>query len=99
TAGDATITATSGTIVGTATLHVTVVTPPPPSSVHFSEIHYDNVGTDTGEAIEVFGPAGTDLTGWTIVLYDGNGGVTYGTTTQLSGTIPATCGASGVVVT
>ena len=98
TAGDATITATSGSIVGTATLHVTAVTPPPPSSVRFSEIHYDNLGTDAGEAIEVFGPAGTDLTGWQIVLYDGNGGVSYNTTT-LSGTIPATCGTSGVVVT
>ena len=98
TAGDATITATSGTIVGTATLHVTAVTSPPPSAVRFSEIHYDNAGVDVGEAIEIFGPAGTDLTGWKIVLYDGNGGVTYNTTT-LSGTIPATCGASGVVVT
>ncbi len=98
-AGDATITATSGTVVGTATLHVTAVTPPPPlGAVHFSEIHYDNSGVDVGESIEVFGPAGTDLTGWSIVLYDGNGGVTYNTTT-LSGTIPATCGTSGVVVT
>src|SRR5262245_16470102 len=66
-------------------------------SVRFSEIHYDNTGTDTGEAIEVSGPAGTDLTGWTIVLYNGNGGAPYDTKT-LSGQIPATCGARGVVV-
>ena len=42
-----------------------------PSPVRFSEIHYDNVGTDVQEAIEVSGPAGTDLTGWTVVLYNG----------------------------
>jgi DNA/RNA endonuclease G (NUC1) len=95
-AGDATISATSGTIVGTATLHVTS-TVTPPGNVHISELHYDNTGTDAGEAIEVFGPAGTNLTGWSIVLYDGNGGTVYNTTT-LSGAIPATCGANGVIV-
>jgi uncharacterized protein len=47
--------------------------------VHISEFHYDNASTDTGEMVEVYGPAGTDLTGWTIVLYNGNGGVTYNT--------------------
>src|SRR5215471_1721534 len=66
-------------------------------SVRFSEIHYDNTGTDTGEAIEISGPAGMDVTGWTIVLYNGNGAVTYNTQT-LSGTIPATCGDRGVIV-
>ena len=65
--------------------------------VRFSELHYDNTGTDTGEAIEVSGPAGTDLTGWSIVLYNGNGGAAYNTT-ALSGPIPATCGTRGVVV-
>lgn len=97
-AGDATISATSGAIVGTATVHITGSgTQPPPGSVHFTEIHYDNSGTDTGEAIELTGPAGADLTGWQIVLYDGGAGTTYGSTT-LSGALPATCGASGVTV-
>ncbi len=41
------------------------------TSVFINEIHYDNTGTDAGESIEVAGPAGTDLTGWTIVLYNG----------------------------
>ncbi len=50
-----------------------------PTPVFINEIHYDNDGTDTGEAIEIAGPAGTDLTGWTLVLYNGNGGVTYNT--------------------
>ena len=58
-------------------------------AVRFSEIHYDNTGTDAGEAIEISGPAGTNLTGWTIVLYNGSGGAPYDTKT-LSGTIPAT---------
>ena len=39
-------------------------TPTPPPSVHFSELHYDNSGTDVNEKIEIEGPAGTDLTGW-----------------------------------
>ena len=51
-----------------------------------NEIHYDNVGTDSGEAIEIAGPAGTDLSGWSIVLYNGNGGAVYDTEV-LSGTI------------
>ena len=52
-----------------------------------NEIHYDNSGTDVDEAIEVAGPAGTDLAGWRLVLYNGNGGAVYDTT-DLSGTIP-----------
>ena len=65
--------------------------------VRFSELHYDNISTDTGEAIEVAGPAGTDLTGWRVVLYNGSNNLAYGTTT-LSGAIPAICGTRGVVV-
>ena len=66
-------------------------------AVRVSEFHYDNVSTDVGEAIEVSGPAGTDLTGWSVVLYNGNGGTVYDTD-ALTGTIPATCGDRGVVV-
>ncbi|HWQ84874.1 MAG TPA: ExeM/NucH family extracellular endonuclease [Anaerolineales bacterium] len=55
--------------------------------VFINEIHYDNTGTDAGEAIEIAGPAGTDLTGWSLVLYNGTGGVVYDTD-PLSGTIP-----------
>jgi len=57
------------------------------ASVFINEIHYDNTGTDTGEAIEVAGPAGTDLSGWSLVLYNGNGGASYGSI-ALSGVIP-----------
>jgi hypothetical protein len=38
-------------------------------SVFVNEIHYDNSGGDIGEAVEVAGPAGTDLAGWSIALY------------------------------
>ena len=52
-----------------------------------NEIHYDNTGKDTGEAIEVAGPAGTDLSGWVIALYNGRNGTLY-RTKSLSGIIP-----------
>jgi 5'-nucleotidase len=64
-----------------------------PTGPFISEIHYDNVGTDTGEALEIEAPAGFDLTGWQLSLYNGNGGGVYNTTT-LSGTVPS----AGVVV-
>lgn len=64
-----------------------------PDSPFISEIHYDNVGADTGEALEIEAQAGFDLAGWKIALYNGNGGAVY-TTTTLSGTVPA----AGVVV-
>ena len=53
-----------------------------------NEIHYDNDGIDTGEAIEIAAPAGTDLTGWSLVRYNGANGQTYGTGTDtLSGVV------------
>ena len=51
--------------------------PPVESDFHVNEIHYDNLGTDTGEAIEIEGPAGADVTGFRVVLYNGNGGIPY----------------------
>ncbi len=50
-----------------------------PSVLWINEFHYDNVGTDVGEFIEVAGTAGIDLTNYQLVLYNGNGGVQYGT--------------------
>ena len=74
-------------------------TPAPPvlPEVRFSEIHYDNADDDVAEQIEIEGPANTDLSGWSVVLYNGNGGEMYDSRT-LSGTIPAACGDRGVVV-
>ncbi len=51
----------------------------PAAPVFINEIHYDNVSTDAGEAVEIAGPAGTDLAGWSLVLYNGNGGAPYDT--------------------
>ncbi|MBC6951355.1 hypothetical protein DWB58_25790, partial [candidate division KSB1 bacterium] len=64
--------------------------------IFINEIHYDNNGADTGEAIEIAGPAGSDLTGWSLVLYNGANGANYGTI-SLSGTIPDFGNGFGVV--
>jgi len=62
-----------------------------PSEVLFiNEIHYDNVGTDQGEFIEVAGTAGLNLAGYSLVLYNGANpanAVVYNTL-NLSGVIP-----------
>jgi uncharacterized protein len=48
---------------------------------------YNNSGTDANEAIEIAGPVGADLSGWSLVLYSGNGGAAYDTR-NLSSIIP-----------
>ena len=63
-----------------------------------NEFHYDNVGGDTGEFIEIAGIAGLDLTGWTIELYNGNGGGVYNTIT-LSGVLADSGNGYGFSVT
>lgn len=49
------------------------------SPVFINEIHYDNTGADVGEFVEVANPGGADLTGWSVVLYNGSNGTTYDT--------------------
>ena len=66
------------------------------ATVFINEIHYDNPGADTGEAVEIAGPAGTDLSGWSLVLYNGNGGAPYNTV-QLIGAIPDQDGGFGTL--
>jgi len=61
-----------------------------------NEIHYDNTSTDTGEAIEIAGPAGTDLSGQSLVLYNGSTSVSYNTR-NLSGVIPGQQNGFGTV--
>jgi predicted extracellular nuclease len=73
----------------------------PNATVFINEIHYDNVGTDIGEFIEIAGVAGTNLTGWRIVRYNGANGLVYTTpaaTETLSGTIPNQSNGFGTVV-
>lgn len=55
-----------------------------------NEIHYDNVGTDTDEFIEVVieNAASYNLADFTVTLYNGNGGATYGTPLNLSAFTP-----------
>ena len=55
--------------------------------VFINELHYDNSGTDTNEGVELAGTAGLDLTSWSLVAYNGNGGTAY-STVMLEGTLP-----------
>ncbi len=55
-------------------------------NVFINEFHYDNAGGDVNESIEIAGPAGTDLTGWTLALYNGSNGKPY-KTVNLAGEI------------
>jgi predicted extracellular nuclease len=64
--------------------------------VFLSELHYDNSGADVGEFFEVTGDAGGDLTGWTVVLYNGDNDAPYGTI-ALFGVIPDEDGSQGAV--
>lgn len=57
-------------------------------SIFINEIHYDNAGTDSNEAVEIAGPAGTDASNLTIVPYNGGTGQSYTPAGAYSGTIP-----------
>jgi DNA/RNA endonuclease G (NUC1) len=104
--GDARIIATtSNGTTGDAGIHVDPGTPPAGvPNIRFSEIHYDNVGTDVNEAIEIEGPTGTDLSGWSIVLYNGtasSGGAPAGSVysgTILTGALSGSCSGRGTLV-
>jgi len=56
-------------------------------SVWVNEIHYDNDGGDLGEFVEIAGVAGTNLTGYRILLYNGSNGSSYDSI-NLVGLIP-----------
>ncbi len=90
----------AGTLL--STLAITTLPAPavafvdPADTVFVNEIHYDNAGTDVGEAIEVAAPAGTDLTGWSLVLYNGSGGAAY-TTLALDGVVADQGGGYGTL--
>jgi hypothetical protein len=51
-----------------------------------NEIHYDNKGSDRSEFVEIAGLAGTDVSGWSLEAYNGNGGSLY-KVVNLSGVI------------
>ncbi|GAB2997787.1 endonuclease [Psychrosphaera aestuarii] len=71
-------------------------TTPAVSSVWINEFHYDNVSSDINEFVEVAGTAGTNLSGWQIVAYNGSNGTSY-ITKNLSGSIPNQASGFGTV--
>lgn len=67
------------------------------ADVFINEFHYDNNGSDSNEKVEVIAPAGTSLSGWKVILYNGSNGAQYATL-NLSGTTANQCGGHGTVV-
>ncbi|MCA8972931.1 MAG: hypothetical protein KDC95_24315, partial [Planctomycetes bacterium] len=59
-----------------------------------NEFHYDNAGGDTGERFEIAGPAGTDLSGWSVVGYNGSNQLAY-QTVALAGVLADQSGGFG----
>jgi predicted extracellular nuclease len=92
----AALVATAITVAGLATA-VPEAGAAPPTTPFISEIHYDNTGTDSGELVEVELPPGTTSTGWSIVLYNGSGGITYDTDALPAVTAPADASAVALV--
>ncbi|MEA1072604.1 Calx-beta domain-containing protein [Sphingomonas sp. LY160] len=66
------------------------------ANVFINEINYDPAGADTGEFIELAGVAGTDLTGYSVILYNGSNNAPYATI-ALSGTIADTSNGFGFI--
>ena len=69
--------AVAGGTVGLAALSPAYAADPP--NPFLAELHYDNDSTDVGEFVEVQVPDGTSVEGWSVVLYNGNGGAPYAT--------------------
>tara|TARA_B100001059_G_scaffold183680_1_gene185116 strand:+ start:578 stop:10978 length:10401 start_codon:yes stop_codon:yes gene_type:complete len=95
----ATITVTDGNTSvqqGITVSIINVVEGPAPtnSTVFINELHYDMIGTDEDEYVEIAGPAGTDLSGWKLMLYNGNNDSLYDQQT-LSGILENTSGGYG----
>ncbi len=82
TAGSVTLTFTASDRDGACSLPVAlhIAGPLPPACrVWINEFHYDNAGTDSNEGIELAGVAGTDLSAFRLVRYNGSGGTVCGT--------------------
>jgi endonuclease I len=62
-----------------------------------NELHYDNSGTDEDEFVEIAGPSGANLSGWQLLLYNGNNGSLYDSAV-LSGFMPYQPGCLGTVL-
>ena len=64
--------------------------------VFINEFHYDNVGTDSGEGLEIAAIAGTNLDNWQLLFYNGSDGGIY-KSLELSGTISSQDNGYGVL--
>ncbi len=73
---------------GTATniVAILVVNPSGNEDVWINEIHYDNVSDDSDEGVEIAGTAGSVLSDYSLLLYNGNDGGIY-SSNSLSGTL------------
>jgi len=49
----------------------------PLPNVFINEIHYDNLGVDENEFVEIAGEAGLNLEGWSLYFYNGRDGNEY----------------------
>ena len=47
------------------------------ATLFINEFHYDNAGMDVNEGIELAGTAGSDLSGYHLLLYNGSNGSVY----------------------
>lgn len=65
--------------------------------VWINELHYDNVGTDVNEGVELAGTAGADLSGYSLVFYNGAPAQrrVYKSVSIDSGTLPNQAGGFG----
>ncbi|MGH1365400.1 MAG: T9SS type A sorting domain-containing protein [Calditrichia bacterium] len=59
------------------------------AQVYINEVDYDQPGTDEAEFVELVGPDGTDLSGYTLELVNGNNGSIYNTVDLAGQTIPS----------
>ena len=64
--------------------------------VFINEIHYDNLGADLNEGVEIAGPSGTSLADWHLHFYNGSSGAIY-RSVALDGVIPALSPGFGVL--
>ena len=66
-----------------------------PERVWINEFHYDNSGSDSAEFVEIAYTTPVDITSYTLLLYNGNGGGVYSTKSIGTGTSSS----SGVLLT
>lgn len=78
--------ATDGDGTTTNVVAIQAINPNSAEDIWINEIHYENVGTDGDEGVEIAGTAGSVLSDYALVLYNDNDGKAYDTNT-LTGTL------------